>query len=170
MKKTVTVLLLVCAIATAMASYKPPTKTIQETAAVTVSGPSQQTAEEWASQETERQLVEFLQAAATTTTTTVKPRPVTAANFAPGDGSRWDQLAACECGGNWACNTGNGFGGGLQFMHQSNYSTWRSFGGTEFTEHPWQASREQQIVVAERVLARSGWAAWPGCSRKFGWL
>ena len=93
----------------------------------------------------------------------------TAANYDPGDGSRWDQLAMCECGGNWACNTGNGFGGGLQFMHQRSYSTWLSFGGGEFAPHPWEASREQQIVVAERVLASSGWGAWPGCTRKFGW-
>ncbi len=44
-------------------------------------------------------------------------------NYEPGDGSRWDQLAQCEAGGNWATNTGNGFGGGLQFMHQRSYST-----------------------------------------------
>ena len=97
-------------------------------------------------------------------------RLVEKSNYDPGDGSRWDQLAKCECGGNWGCNTGNGFGGGLQFMHQSSYSTWLSYGGGEFTPHPWEASREQQIVVAERVLASSGYKAWPGCSRKFGWL
>ena len=83
---------------------------------------------------------------------------------------RWDQLAQCESGGNWATNTGNGFGGGLQFMHQRSYSTWLSFGGGEFAPHPWEASREQQIVIAEKVLASSGYGAWPGCSRKFGWL
>lgn len=94
----------------------------------------------------------------------------TAPNYDPGDGSRWDQLAQCEAGGNWATNTGNGFGGGLQFMHQSGYSTWLSFGGGEFAPHPWEATREQQIVIAEKVLASSGWNAWPGCSRKFGWL
>ena len=100
------------------------------------------------------------------------PPPVvkTEPNYDPGDGSRWDQLAQCETGGNWAANTGNGFGGGLQFMHQSSYSTWLSFGGGEFARNPWDATREQQIIVAERVLASSGWNAWPGCSRKFGWL
>ena len=91
-------------------------------------------------------------------------------NYDPGDGSRWDRLAQCECGGNWGCNTGNGFGGGLQFMHQRSYSTWLSYGGGEFAPHPWEASREQQIVIAERVLEGSGWKAWTGCSRKFGWL
>lgn len=92
-----------------------------------------------------------------------------AAESTDGQG-RWDQLAQCEAGGNWATNTGNGFGGGLQFMHQSSWSTWNAFGGREFAPNPWDASREQQIIVAERVLASSGWGAWPGCSRKFGWL
>ena len=64
-------------------------------------------------------------------------RLVEKSNYDPGDGSRWDQLAKCECGGNWGCNTGNGFGGGLQFMHQSSYSTWLSYGGGEFAPHPW---------------------------------
>jgi hypothetical protein len=109
----------------------------------------------------------------TTTTVYVAPppaRPVVEPNYAPGDGSRWDQLAQCETGGNWATNTGNGFGGGLQFMHQNSYSTWLSFGGGEFAPHPWEATREQQIEIAEKVLNSSGWNAWPGCSRKFGWL
>ena len=114
----------------------------------------------------------FVQSTTTTTTTArrVTPRVMPAANHDSGDGSRWDQLAQCESGGNWATNTGNGFGGGLQFMHQNSYSTWLSFGGGDYAPHPWEATREQQIVVAERVLARSGWGAWPGCSRKFGWL
>ncbi|MGI8717774.1 MAG: transglycosylase family protein, partial [Lapillicoccus sp.] len=30
-------------------------------------------------------------------------------------GSVWDSVAACESGGNWSINTGNGFYGGLQF-------------------------------------------------------
>ena len=104
----------------------------------------------------------------TQTQTYVAP-PVVDVESTDGQG-RWDQLAQCETGGNWATNTGNGFGGGLQFMHGSGYSTWLSFGGGEFSPHPWGASREEQIIVAERVLASSGWGAWPGCSRKFGWL
>jgi len=104
-------------------------------------------------------------------TTTTRPAPPrTAPNHQLGDGSRWDQLAQCEAGGNWSANTGNGYGGGLQFAHTSRWSTWLSFGGGEFAPHPWEASREQQIDIAERVLASSGWRAWPGCSRKFGWL
>lgn len=106
----------------------------------------------------------------TTTTAPTRPAPRQAPNYDQGDGSRWDQLAQCETGGNWAANTGNGFGGGLQFMHQRSYSTWRSFGGDDYAAHPWDATREQQIAVAEKVLASSGWKAWPGCSRKFGWI
>jgi nucleoid-associated protein YgaU len=74
----------------------------------------------------------------------------------------WDRVAQCESGGNWAISTGNGFQGGLQFTQ----STWRSFGGTSFASSPNRASREQQIAVAEKVLAGQGWGAWPVCSRK----
>ena len=73
----------------------------------------------------------------------------------------WDRLAQCESSGNWATNTGNGFFGGLQFTS----GTWHAFGGSGRAH---QASREQQIVVAERVLAEQGWGAWPACSRKLG--
>jgi resuscitation-promoting factor RpfA len=76
-------------------------------------------------------------------------------------GTVWDKLAQCESTGNWAINTGNGFSGGLQFTP----GTWSAFGGTGVAHH---ATREQQIVVAERVLAKQGWGAWPACSRKLG--
>ncbi len=85
-----------------------------------------------------------------------------AANAAPD--SVWDQVAQCESGGNWSINSGNGFFGGLQFTT----STWRGFGGGQFADTPNHASREQQIAVAERVLAGQGWGAWPVCSRKAG--
>ena len=115
-------------------------------------------------------IAEMLTTLTTTTTTAVPQYRNTPAPPTSSDGSRWDQLAQCETGGNWSANTGNGFGGGLQFMHQRSYSTWLSFGGGEFAPHPWDASREQQIDIAERVLASSGWRAWPGCARKNGWL
>jgi hypothetical protein len=83
---------------------------------------------------------------------------------ATAEGSVWDSLAQCEAGGNWATNTGNGYSGGLQFAH----STWTGFGGREFAPAAWQASRDAQIVVAERVLASQGWGAWPACTRKLG--
>ncbi|GGX30260.1 transglycosylase family protein [Streptomyces noursei] len=76
----------------------------------------------------------------------------------------WDRLAQCESGGNWRIDTGNGFSGGLQFGH----STWRSYGGGSYAARASRASREQQIRVAERVLARQGWGAWPACSASLG--
>jgi len=76
-------------------------------------------------------------------------------------GSTWDALAQCESGGNWAINTGNGFSGGLQFTPQ----TWAGFGGTGAPEN---ASRAQQIAVAEKVQATQGWGAWPACAAKLG--
>lgn len=81
------------------------------------------------------------------------------ANAAPD--SDWDRLAQCESGGNWSINTGNGYYGGLQFSP----TTWRAFGGAGM---PHQASRSQQIAVAERTLAAQGWGAWPSCSRRLG--
>ncbi|APU17684.1 LysM peptidoglycan-binding domain-containing protein [Actinoalloteichus fjordicus] len=77
----------------------------------------------------------------------------------------WDALAQCESTGDWAINTGNGYSGGLQFHPQ----TWAAFGGTEYAPNAHQATREQQIAVAERVLAEQGPGAWPACSAKTGW-
>ncbi|WP_188754699.1 transglycosylase family protein [Microbacterium album] len=83
----------------------------------------------------------------------------TAANAA--DESTWDALAQCESGGNWSIDTGNGYRGGLQFSQ----STWEANGGSG---NPAAASREEQIRVAENVLATQGWGAWPTCSAKIG--
>jgi resuscitation-promoting factor RpfA len=80
------------------------------------------------------------------------------------NGGTWDQLAQCESGGNWSINTGNGYSGGLQFHP----ATWSGHGGGEFAASAHQATREQQIMVAERVLATQGWGAWPACSRRLG--
>ncbi|MFH0412289.1 resuscitation-promoting factor Rpf1 domain-containing protein [Corynebacterium sp. L4756] len=78
--------------------------------------------------------------------------------------SDWDRLAQCESGGNWSINTGNGYHGGLQFSA----STWQAHGGGEFAPTADQASREEQIVIAERTLASQGWGAWPACSASLG--
>lgn len=75
--------------------------------------------------------------------------------------STWDALAQCESGGNWAINTGNGYTGGLQFSP----TTWAAYGGTGSAA---DASREQQIAVAEQVQAAQGWGAWPSCAAQLG--
>jgi resuscitation-promoting factor RpfA len=75
--------------------------------------------------------------------------------------TNWDAIAQCESGGNWSINTGNGYYGGLQFTQ----STWKAYGGTGSAQN---ASREQQIAVAERVLQGQGIGAWPVCGKKGG--
>ena len=57
----------------------------------------------------------------------------------------WDALAQCESSGNWSINTGNGFGGGLQFTD----STWRSFG----------------VPASRRTPAARSRSRWPSASR-----
>lgn len=111
------------------------------------------------------------------TTTSTKPAPTTVprrvvrsaptlrtASAAPAvvDGSVWDRLAACESGGNWHINTGNGYYGGLQFA----LSSWRGVGGQGY---PHQASREEQIHRAVLLKGSGPFSRhWPACSRKLG--
>jgi hypothetical protein len=71
----------------------------------------------------------------------------------------WDQVARCESGGNWAINTGNGYQGGLQFSA----GTWSSHGGGQYAPAAHLATKDEQIAVAERVLATQGKGAWPVC-------
>jgi len=73
----------------------------------------------------------------------------------------WDAVAHCESGGNWTTDTGNGFYGGLQFT----MSTWHANGGSG---SPQNASRSEQIAVAQRVLATQGIGAWPVCGKLGG--
>lgn len=70
----------------------------------------------------------------------------------------WDGVAACESGGNWNTNTGNGYYGGLQFSQ----STWTANGGSG---SPQSASKAEQIRVAENTLQSQGPGAWPVCGQ-----
>ena len=63
----------------------------------------------------------------------------------------------CESGGNWHLDST--YDGGLQFHP----STWLGYGGGVYAEYAWQASREQQIAIGEKVLAGQGPGAWPHC-------
>lgn len=76
----------------------------------------------------------------------------------------WQQVAACESGGDWSINTGNGYYGGLQF----NAQTWAAHGGQQYAPQADQATPEQQIAVAENVLATQGSGAWPNCGGPLG--
>lgn len=79
-------------------------------------------------------------------------------------GSVWDGVAACESGGNWHINTGNGFYGGVQFTN----STWRGYGGAKYAARADLATKAQQIAIAKKTLAGQGPGAWPVCSVKAG--
>lgn len=86
-----------------------------------------------------------------------KPVPTTL----PTSTSIWDQIAQCESGGNWSIDTGNGYYGGLQFT----MSSWQAYGGAGY---PNNASRNEQIAIAQKLQAAQGWAAWPVCSARLG--
>ncbi|WP_432122822.1 transglycosylase family protein [Streptomyces sp. S1] len=84
---------------------------------------------------------------------------MTAGTASAATSSEWDRVAQCESGGNWSINTGNGYYGGLQFSA----STWAAYGGTAYASTADQASKSQQIAIAEKVLAGQGKGAWPSC-------
>ena len=72
----------------------------------------------------------------------------------------WDAVAKAESSGNWQDANSGGYAtpvyGGLQFKQE----TWDAYGGQEFAKRPDQATREQQITVANRV-AFTGWRGTP---------
>lgn len=100
-------------------------------------------------------------------TTSIYPINKTARNYnssassSNANGGIWDRLAACESGGNWSINTGNGYYGGLQFSQ----STWNAVGGNG---SPHNASRAEQIKRGKILQQQSGWGQWPACSAKLG--
>lgn len=79
---------------------------------------------------------------------------------AHGDAVNWEAIAQCESGGNWAADTGNGDYGGLQIS----LPTWDANGGTEWSALPSSASPQEQVLVAQRIMATQGPGAWPRCS------
>ncbi|EPH39387.1 transglycosylase family protein [Streptomyces aurantiacus] len=86
----------------------------------------------------------------------------TSANAA--DTDTWDKVAACESGGAWSADEGNGYYGGLQLSQD----TWENYGGLGYAPSADQASRSQQIAVAEKVLGDQGPDAWPSCAAVAG--
>jgi uncharacterized protein YabE (DUF348 family) len=93
-----------------------------------------------------------------------KPQPASTAPTPPpsSSGLNWDAVAACESGGNWHINTGNGFFGGLQF----DYGTWLSNGGGSYAQRADLASREQQIAIATKLYDARGASPWPVCGQR----
>lgn len=66
------------------------------------------------------------------------PKPIPLESF-------WDRLAWCETNSNW--QNGGNWAGGLGIAR----STWKGFGGYEFARTPDKATREEQIIVANRI-------------------
>ncbi len=105
------------------------------------------------------------------------------ANETTTERSVWDRLADCESG-EWV-NGGESFiegsarwDYGINFAHEGyeqfqgglNFhpGTWDAYRDPDMPDHAGNASREQEIIVAERVLASQGWGAWPVCSEMIG--
>lgn len=79
----------------------------------------------------------------------------------PSNSGIWEAIAACESGGNWSINTGNGYYGGLQFSQ----GAWNSVGGTGL---PSDASKEEQIEKGKALQEKRGWGVWGLCAKKLG--
>jgi resuscitation-promoting factor RpfA len=76
----------------------------------------------------------------------------------PGDptDAQWAALRACESGGNYAIDTGNGFFGAYQFA----LGTWQALG---FLGTPAEAAPATQDAAALQLWHQSGWSPWPTC-------
>ncbi len=77
--------------------------------------------------------------------------------------SYWDRMAQCETSGNWGHYPGARWSGGLGIYTPG----WIQFGGGEFAPSAGEATREQQIVVANRIAA-VGLGGW-GCLSRVGY-
>ena len=73
-----------------------------------------------------------------------------------GAGGSLAGIRACESGGNYSTNTGNGFYGAYQFDQQ----TWNSVGGSG---NPANASPAEQDARAQALINSRGSSPWPSC-------
>lgn len=76
----------------------------------------------------------------------------------------WSALGACESGNNPSKHSPSGrYHGAFQFS----LDTWHSMG---MSGDPHNYSYAEQLAVAKRLQARSGWGQWPTCARRLGLL
>lgn len=105
----------------------------------------------------------FLAFGATAVTAAIETGTAEAGTVAVADpGVDWNAIAACESGGRWNINTGNGYFGGTQ----TSQSTWAAYGGLAYAARADLATQAQQIAVNEKILAGQGIKAWPTCGPK----
>ena len=131
--------------------------TIEEDAAQVEAEVAQLEAERAEELAAERAAAEAAAEAAQQVVVDSPPPSITPPAPAPSSEADWDAIAMCESGGNWHIDST--YDGGLQFHPQ----TWLGYGGGRYARYAWQATREQQIAIAERVLAAQGPGAWPNC-------
>ena len=93
----------------------------------------------------------------TSSPSTYSYAPAAVTRYSSGTG--WDGVAACESGGNWSINTGNGYYGGLQFTQQ----TWAGAGGLAYAPRADLATPAQQIAIASTL----GMNNWPVCGANY---
>ncbi|MEU9256532.1 peptidoglycan DD-metalloendopeptidase family protein [Streptomyces sp. NPDC048270] len=99
--------------------------------------------------------------------TTVALPALSAAPASAASDSAWDKIAECESSGRWNLPYGHADStGGLQIQKR----TWDDFDGPALTgaAYPYQATKAQQIRVAELILAKQGPKAWT-CDAKVGY-
>lgn len=82
------------------------------------------------------------------------PRPTTTITYSPS--SELASIRACESGGDYSANTGNGYYGGYQF----DLSTWQAAGGSGY---PHLASPAEQDMRAQMWINAGYRGAWPNC-------
>jgi murein L,D-transpeptidase YcbB/YkuD len=71
------------------------------------------------------------------------------------------RLRACESGGNYQTNTGNGFYGAYQF----DLGTWNGLG---YSGRPSDAASSTQDAAARQLQSERGWSPWPACASRLG--
>ncbi|MGW1783082.1 LysM peptidoglycan-binding domain-containing protein [Streptomyces sp. NPDC002143] len=79
------------------------------------------------------------------------------------DGTVWDKVAQCETGGSWSAAKGGEYGG-LSLTQKE----WETYGGLDYATSPDLASRNQQIAVAQKLLAVENVGAWGTCGLTSG--
>ncbi|MFJ3195031.1 transglycosylase family protein [Streptomyces griseoviridis] len=110
-----------------------------------------------------RQAPALLVAAGVTGTAIALPL-LAASGASAADGTTWDKVADCATDGSWSQNTGNDLYGGLQLSLED----WETYGGLDYAPSPDLASRNQQIAVAEKLLADQGVGAFHSCGLTSG--
>lgn len=99
---------------------------------------------------------------------TATPQPTATATPSAGGGptaEQWAALRACESGGNYSINTGNGYYGAYQFS----ISTWNWVASVHYPSLegvlPSDAAPGDQDLMAFKLYEIGGWGHWPVCGR-----